>query len=47
LNSGVSEAQIDRFHAPVGVDIGAKTPEEIALAIMAEIIAVRNREIYR
>jgi xanthine dehydrogenase accessory factor len=43
LNSGVSEAQIDRFHAPVGVDIGAKTPEEIALAIMAEIVAVRSK----
>jgi xanthine dehydrogenase accessory factor len=40
--AGFSDAQLDRIHGPVGISIGAKTPEEIALAIMAEIIAVRR-----
>jgi xanthine/CO dehydrogenase XdhC/CoxF family maturation factor len=32
----------ERVHAPVGLDIGAITPEEIAVAITAELIAVRR-----
>ncbi len=36
---GVSEEQLQRVHAPVGVAIGAETPAEIALAIAAEIVA--------
>ena len=39
---GATEAQIARIHAPIGLDIGARTPEEIALAIMAEIVAMKN-----
>ncbi len=35
-----SEAQLGRLYSPVGVDIGAETPEEIALSILAEIQAV-------
>jgi xanthine dehydrogenase accessory factor len=35
-----TEAQLDRLHAPVGLDLGADTSEEIALAILAEIQAV-------
>ncbi|MCL4260967.1 MAG: XdhC family protein, partial [Anaerolineales bacterium] len=37
-NDGVNEAQIARIHAPIGLDIGAQNPEEIALAIMAQIV---------
>ncbi|MER3513949.1 MAG: hypothetical protein C4310_05780, partial [Chloroflexota bacterium] len=31
-----------RLHGPIGLDLGARTPEEIALAVMAQIVAVRN-----
>ncbi len=33
----------DRLHAPLGLDIGAETPEEIAVAIAAELVALRRR----
>ncbi len=39
---GVSEAALARVHAPIGVEIHAETPQEIAVSIMAEIIAVRR-----
>ena len=39
---GVAEDAIARIHAPIGRDIGARTPEEIAVAIMAEIVAARR-----
>ncbi|MCC6297929.1 MAG: XdhC family protein [Anaerolineales bacterium] len=37
-NDGVSESQLSRLHAPIGLDIGAQNPEEIALAIMSEVV---------
>ena len=40
---GLSDADLNRVRAPAGLDIGARTPEEIALAIMAEITAVRRK----
>jgi xanthine dehydrogenase accessory factor len=39
---GLSAHLFDKVHAPVGLDIGAITPEEIAIAITAELIAVRR-----
>ncbi len=39
---GAAEERLAKVHAPVGLDIGAVTPEEVALAIMAEIVAVRR-----
>lgn len=40
LAAGVAEESLARVHAPVGLDLGAESPEEIALAVMAEIVAV-------
>jgi xanthine dehydrogenase accessory factor len=39
---GVSDAQLARIHAPIGLNLGVRSPEEVALAIMAEIVAVRH-----
>jgi xanthine dehydrogenase accessory factor len=41
-NEGVSPEQLARVYAPVGLDIGAITPEEIAIAVVAEMIAIRR-----
>jgi xanthine dehydrogenase accessory factor len=41
-NEGMAPEKFERVHAPVGLDIGAITPEEIAIAIVAEMIAVRR-----
>jgi xanthine dehydrogenase accessory factor len=40
--AGVPEEQLNKIHAPIGLDIGAVSPEEVALAIIAEIIANRR-----
>ena len=39
---GLTEADMDRLHGPVGLELGADTPDEIALSIMAEIVASRH-----
>ena len=39
---GLSDAEIDLLHAPIGFQIDSKTPAEIAIAILAEVTAVRN-----
>ena len=41
---GVSETALDRVHAPIGLDIHAETPQEIAVSIMAEIIGVKRKK---
>ena len=40
--AGVDETALERLSGPVGLDIGAHTPAETALSILAEIMAVRN-----
>lgn len=40
---GFTAAELERVHAPIGLPIHSRTPEEIAVSIAAEIIAVRNR----
>src|SRR6266498_903994 len=42
LEAGLSEPQVDRLHAPIGLDLGGRSPEEIALSVMAQVVAVRN-----
>jgi xanthine dehydrogenase accessory factor len=41
LKDGFSQADIDRVHSPIGLAIGAETPEEIAVSIVAEMIRHR------
>lgn len=40
---GASEVDLQRVHAPIGLDLGGPAPAEIALAILAEIVAVRHK----
>ncbi|HEV3377336.1 MAG TPA: XdhC/CoxI family protein [Thermoleophilaceae bacterium] len=42
LAAGLDEELLARVAAPIGLDLGAVTPEETALSIMAEVVAVRN-----
>src|SRR5215207_4670298 len=39
---GVPEQQLARLHAPIGLKLGASTPEEIAVSIIAEVVAVKH-----
>jgi xanthine dehydrogenase accessory factor len=39
---GIAQEQLDRVHAPIGLEIEAQTPEEIAVSILAELIKVRR-----
>lgn len=41
---GVTSEQLRRIHGPIGLNIGAASPEEMALAIMAEIVATKHRK---
>ena len=39
---GITDEQLARIYAPIGLDLGGRHPEEIAIAVMAQIVAVRN-----
>ncbi|HSM55860.1 MAG TPA: XdhC/CoxI family protein [Candidatus Sulfomarinibacteraceae bacterium] len=43
LDDGLSPDLVNRIQSPIGLDIGARTPEEIAVAVMAEVIAARRQ----
>ena len=43
-DTGFSDAEITRIHAPIGLDIGAVSPAEIAVAILAEIVATLRKD---
>ncbi|MDA0195880.1 MAG: XdhC family protein [Bacteroidetes bacterium] len=42
-SAGFSDEEIARIHAPIGVDINAKSPREIALSVVSELVSVRNQ----
>jgi xanthine dehydrogenase accessory factor len=43
LGDGVPEDELARFHSPLGLELNAESPEEIAVSIMAEIIMLRRQ----
>ncbi|HHY88195.1 MAG TPA: XdhC family protein [Chloroflexi bacterium] len=42
IEKGVPEEDLDRIHSPMGLELQAETPEEIAVSIMAEVLQIRN-----
>jgi xanthine dehydrogenase accessory factor len=45
LDAGLRPEDVDRLHGPIGLELNASTPEEIALSIMAQIVAEKNKVI--
>jgi xanthine dehydrogenase accessory factor len=45
LSEGMDKALLTQMHAPIGLDIGAVTPQEIAVSILSELIAVKHGKI--
>ena len=43
LQDGYSRERLERVRSPIGLDIGAETPEEIAVSIVGEILAIRTK----
>jgi len=43
--AGLSEDQLSRLHAPIGLDLGGRSPDEIAISILAEIVQIRNQNL--
>ena len=43
INRGYREEELARVHAPIGTNIGAETPEELAVSIVGELIQVRAK----
>jgi xanthine dehydrogenase accessory factor len=44
LSDGFSRSDLERVHAPIGLDIGGETPEEIAVSIVAQLIEFRDKK---
>lgn len=42
VQAGIEEVHFEKLHSPVGLDIGAKTPAEIGVSVMAELIQLQN-----
>ncbi|MBL4705769.1 MAG: XdhC family protein, partial [Flavobacteriales bacterium] len=42
INEGVNQQDLNRVHAPIGIQISSKTPLEIAVSIMAQVTLVKN-----
>ena len=42
LVAGLAPAVLERLHAPIGLELGGRSPEEIALAIMAQVVSARH-----
>ena len=40
---GLSEEALDRLHGPIGLRLGARTPAEIAVSVVAELVQVKNK----
>jgi xanthine dehydrogenase accessory factor len=45
INKGVLPQNLEKVHAPIGLEIGAETPYEIAISILAEIIKIKRIKI--
>ena len=45
LSEGYTDSDLERVHSPIGLDIGGETPEEIAVAIVAELIKARSEAV--
>jgi xanthine dehydrogenase accessory factor len=43
IQEGFGREDLERVHCPIGLEIGAESPEEIAVSIVAELILVRSR----
>jgi xanthine dehydrogenase accessory factor len=43
LKEGFTRSQLAQVHAPIGLDLGAETPDEIALSIAAEMVMIRKK----
>ena len=41
MAEGFTNEELDRVHAPIGIDIGSETPAEIAISIAAQLIQIR------
>ncbi|MBV9578617.1 MAG: XdhC family protein [Chloroflexi bacterium] len=42
IDAGLTEEQMDRLHGPIGLDLGAQSPEEIGVSVLAQMLAAKN-----